>query len=99
MLGKLVEYLEHGGAGRRGGVRIVAEDALGLRCATDVRAYLRYEAASNVVYARYGASVLCPYDAERVPEEVLLDALRPPPEVLETGAARRSDLYMDPRAF
>jgi anti-sigma regulatory factor (Ser/Thr protein kinase) len=80
-------------------LRIVAEQALALRHPVDVRAYLRYEAASNVAYERFDAAVLCPYDAGRLPAEILDAALQTHPEVLEDGRARRSERFADPRAF
>jgi anti-sigma regulatory factor (Ser/Thr protein kinase) len=99
MLASLVAYLERHGTPGRGRVRVVAEQELTSRAAADVRAYMRYEAAFNVAYSQFNASVLCPYDAERLPEAIIEDALRTHPDVLDNGSARRSELFMDPRAF
>src|SRR4029453_18955433 len=99
MLASVLDYLERRGARGGGRVRIVAEQALALRDPADVRAYMRYEAASNVAYARFDATVLCPYDAASLPCAIVRDALPPHPEVLDDGAPRPSERYVDPRSF
>src|SRR4051795_2933819 len=63
MFRRIVDYLECHGTPGRGRVRIVAEQALAMRSAADIRAYMRYEAAANLVVGRFDACVLCPYDA------------------------------------
>jgi anti-sigma regulatory factor (Ser/Thr protein kinase) len=99
MLASVLDYLERHGTPGGGRVRIVAEQALALRDPADVRAYMRYEAASNVAYARFDANVLCPYDAASLPDAIVRDALRTHPEVLDDGAPRPSERYVDPRSF
>jgi anti-sigma regulatory factor (Ser/Thr protein kinase) len=95
LLGKLERHATHG----RGRMRIVAEQALARRRPPDVRAYMRFEAASNIAYERYDVSVLCPYDAARLPDEVVRAALETHPHVLEDDRARPSDSFVDPRSF
>jgi anti-sigma regulatory factor (Ser/Thr protein kinase) len=99
MFETVLDYLERHGMPGRGCLRIVAEQALAARRPVDVRAYMRYEAASNVAYERYDASVLCPYDAAALPDEILHAALHTHPEVLEHGRVRPSERFVDPRAF
>jgi anti-sigma regulatory factor (Ser/Thr protein kinase) len=99
MFATVVNYLSRHGSPGRGRVRIVAEQALAWRTPVDVRAYMRYEAAANVMYRRFAASVLCPYDASRLPELVVLDALRTHPEVLDGERPRRNEAFVDPRVF
>lgn len=99
MFRTVMDYLERHGTPGRGRVRIVAEQALALRAPADRRAYMRYEAASNVAYTRYAASVLCPYDAKLLPDEILRDALCTHPRVLEDGRTRPNDRFVDPRSF
>ena len=99
MLGAVLGYLEDHSESRPGQVRIVAEQALARRDPAGVRAYMRYEAASNVAYARFHAAVLCPYDAASLSDAIVQDALRTHPEVLDGGTARPSERYVDPRAF
>ena len=99
MFQTMIDHLQRHAAPGSRRVRIVAEQALALRHPVDVRAYLRYEAASNVAYERFDAAVLCPYDAGRLPAEILDAALQTHPEVLEDGRARRSERFADPRSF
>ena len=99
MLNAVLDYLERHGQPGRGQARIVAEQTLALRDPAHVRAYMRYEAASNVAYARFDAAVLCPYDAASLPDAIVQDALRTHPEVLDDGTPRPSERYVDPRAF
>jgi anti-sigma regulatory factor (Ser/Thr protein kinase) len=99
MFQAVLAQLERHGTPGRGRVRIVAEQALACRHPADVRAYLRYEAASNVAYERYDAAVLCPYDAEGLGDEILRAALQTHPRVLERDRLRDSESFIDPRAF
>jgi anti-sigma regulatory factor (Ser/Thr protein kinase) len=95
MFASIVGRLER----HRGKVRVVAEQALGRRAPVDVRAYMRYEAASTLAYEAYGASVACPYDAGRLPAGILEAALRTHPAILDNGRSRPSEAYVDPRDF
>lgn len=45
--------------------RVVAEQALVTRTTSETRAYLRYEAAADVAYEPFAASVLSSYDISR----------------------------------
>jgi anti-sigma regulatory factor (Ser/Thr protein kinase) len=63
------------------------------------RAYMRFEAAANVAYRRFAASVLCPYDAGGLPDAVLEDALRTHPQILTRDGPRATEAFVDPRAF
>jgi len=99
MLRTLMDYLQRHAASRQGAVRVVAEQRLARRTPADVRAYMRYEAASNVAYRRHAVSVLCPYDAAELPDEIVEDAFRTHPIVLAPSGARFSELFSDPRAF
>jgi len=99
MLSAMLDLVEGDRAPRSGRVRVVAEQALLRRAPVDVRAYMRYEAAANEVFGGYDASILCPYDTARLPDEIIEAALRTHPAVVEDGGERRSAAYMDPRAF
>src|SRR4051794_2192086 len=70
MFDEVVGFLARYGTPGNGRVRIVAEQP-GLRSDAERRAYMRYEAAANVAYRRFAASVLCPYDAGRLPDTVI----------------------------
>lgn len=99
MLRLLLGYVERHAGPEEGRVRIVAESELARRSPADIRAYMRYEAAANLVYSRYPVSVLCPYDAVRLPEAILQDALRTHPQVMEHDDPRQNGRFADPRAF
>ena len=60
---------------------------------------LGYEAAANVAYRPFAASVLCPYDAGRLPEHIVRDALRTHPEILVGEQVRPNAAFVDPRQF
>lgn len=99
MFRELLGRLEGGASPGRGSMRIVAEQALERRQPADVRAYMRYEAASNIVFEGYDVSVLCPYDAARLPDEIVDAALETHPHVLGDERARPSGSFVDPRSF
>jgi anti-sigma regulatory factor (Ser/Thr protein kinase) len=94
MLSSLLERLAEPGR-----VRVVAEQALATRTPAEIRAFMRYEAAANVAYRPYAASVLCPYDVSRLPDAVLERAQQTHPHLVEGHAGRASDRFMDPREF
>lgn len=58
--------------------------------------WTRYEAALNRALARYAARVVCPYDVRRLPSDVVEDARRTHPHVLELDRRAASDRYVDP---
>ena len=99
----LVERLERRRAAGEGRVRMVNELALAPASPGDASAYarhhMRYEAASNHIYERFGTVALCPYDAERLPDAVLEDAVRTHPLILRRGQDRPNERFEDPRAF
>jgi anti-sigma regulatory factor (Ser/Thr protein kinase) len=95
VLGQLERHATPG----RGRLRLIAEHPLTLRQPADVRDYMRYEAAGNIAYDRYDVSVLCPYDAGQLPDEIVHAALETHPHVLEGDATRPSELFRDPRSY
>jgi len=94
----VVEWLRaHTAPGRA--ARVVAEQDLAGRAETDIAAYLRAEAAANVIYQPYAVSVLCPFNVSSLPEGVLHDAQRTHPELAREGVVASSPLYSDPAQF
>ena len=90
-----MEWLRaHAAPGRA--ARVVAEQDLAGRAETEIAAYLRAEAAANVIYQPYAVSVLCPFDASSLPEGVLHDAQRTHPELAREGVVASSPLYTRP---
>ncbi len=89
------ERLEEG-AGR---LRVIGEPVWPRTSARAVAEWKRYESAINVAWASIPVSVVCPYDASELPEDVVADATRTHP-VLRTGRGTRpSPRYTDPEVF
>jgi CheY-like chemotaxis protein len=85
-----------GGAGR---VRIIGEPVWPRTPARAVAEWKRYESALNVAWASTPAWVVCPYDANQLPEDIVSDATRTHP-ILRTGRGTRpSPRYTDPEVF
>jgi anti-sigma regulatory factor (Ser/Thr protein kinase) len=81
---------EHPDAAR---VRIIGEPIWPGRSATEYPACVQHEALINLAFAGRPATILCPYDAEGLPPEVLADAEATHPMVLDAGAPRASTSY------
>jgi anti-sigma regulatory factor (Ser/Thr protein kinase) len=94
----MVDWLRRNATGERR-VRVVAEPPLARRPQVQVADYLRAEAAANVVYRPYAVSILCPYDASALHQDVLLDAQRIHPELMHDNGVVASSLFTDPRDF
>jgi anti-sigma regulatory factor (Ser/Thr protein kinase) len=99
MLAGVVDFIKRHGMPGRGRVRVAAEQPLATRSSMLTRSYLRYEAAANIAYRPFAASVLCAYDASRLREQTVRDALRTHPELLTEHGPRRSQTFVDPRVF
>ena len=82
-----------------GRARVITEPPLAGQAAAQVADYLRTEAAANLFYSQFAVSVLCPYDASALPEDVLADAQRTHPELVRDGRVAASALFADPRDF
>jgi DNA-binding NarL/FixJ family response regulator len=84
------------GAGR---VRIIGEPVWPSTSARAVAEWKRYESALNVAWASTPSWVVCPYDANELPDDIVSDAKRTHP-VLRTGRGTRpSPHYTDPEVF
>lgn len=80
-------------------VRLVAEQSLALRTSPEVLDYLRMESAANVVFGSSGLSILCPYDAATLSEEVLETCRGAHPGLVRNGADIESASYRPPAEF
>src|SRR3954452_6448407 len=99
MLSSLLQRFVIFGTPGEGQIRVVAEQPLAARTPVEMRAYLRYEAAANVAYRPFAASVLCPYDTSTLPDTVLQHALQTHPHVLDGATARDGEAFIEPQAF
>jgi CheY-like chemotaxis protein len=80
-------------------VKIIGEPVWPRTSARTVAEWKRYESALNVAWASTPAWVVCPYDANELPAEIVADAKRTHP-VLRTGPGTRpSPCYTDPEVF
>jgi DNA-binding NarL/FixJ family response regulator len=80
-------------------VRIIGEPVWPRTSARAVAEWKRYESALNIAWASMPTTVVCPYDANALTEEVVSDAKRTHP-VLRTGSGTRpSPRYTDPEVF
>ncbi len=89
------ERLEEG-AGR---LRVIGEPVWPRTSARAVAEWKRYESAINVAWASTPVSVVCPYDANELPEDVVADATRTHPLLLTGRGTRPSPHYTDPEVF
>jgi len=80
-------------------MRVIGEPVWPRTSARAVAEWKRYESAINVAWASTPVSVVCPYDANELTEDVVADAKRTHP-VLRTGRRTRPSLrYTDPEVF
>ncbi len=76
--------------------RIIGEPVWAGRSADEYPACVQHEALINVAFAGRVASILCPYDAARLPAEVLDDAACTHPVLVDVDARTDSPRYTDP---
>lgn len=79
--------------------RVVAEQELARKTVLEVADYHRIEAAANVVYGAYPVSILCPYDAAALSEEVLSACAQTHGYLRERQGLRISEHFVDPSQF
>ncbi|MET9392061.1 anti-sigma factor RsbA family regulatory protein [Streptomyces sp. NPDC006624] len=76
-------------AGRR--VRIVGEPFWAGRSGTEYPACAQHEALINAAFQGRPATILCPYDSERLPGHVLADVYATHPTVIPAGSRTEQD--------
>ncbi|WP_055489089.1 anti-sigma factor RsbA family regulatory protein [Streptomyces sp. TP-A0356] len=74
-------------------VRIIGEPIWPGRTSTEYPACVQHEALINAAFTSREATILCPYDAEGLEEQVLADAWATHPVVLDEHGERVSDAY------
>ncbi|MEU9037036.1 sensor histidine kinase [Streptomyces sp. NPDC048352] len=78
--------------------RIVGEPIWPGRTAAEVLEATRHEALINTAFAGRDATILCPYDVTGLSEDVVADARRTHPTVIEKGRELPSPAYTDAAA-
>jgi anti-sigma regulatory factor (Ser/Thr protein kinase) len=71
-------------------VRFVGEPIWPGRSAAEICEATRHEALINRAFRHSGATILCPYDVARLPDEVIADARRTHPVLITAGQPERS---------
>jgi anti-sigma regulatory factor (Ser/Thr protein kinase) len=74
-------------------VRIIGEPIWADRSDTEYPACAQHEALINLAFTGRAVTILCPYDTTALSEQVLADALRTHPVIVEGGGWRTSDAY------
>ncbi|MEV0379446.1 sensor histidine kinase [Nonomuraea sp. NPDC050643] len=82
-----------------GTVRIIGEPVWEGRTPPEENEWTRYESVLNAAFVRSPAWILCPYDARRLPAQIVADARRTHPHVVTGAGTRDSDAYSDPADF
>jgi anti-sigma regulatory factor (Ser/Thr protein kinase) len=87
--------------GRNGGgrLRLIGEPPWAIGRQAQLRDWARYESVLNVAFASYPLTLICPYDARVLPDEVIAHARSTHPEIVEPNAAVQSDDYEEPLGF
>ncbi|MEU3660181.1 anti-sigma factor RsbA family regulatory protein [Streptomyces sp. NPDC032940] len=74
-------------------VRIIGEPIWAGRSAAEYPACAQHEALINAAFTGRPATILCPYDVSRLDAEVLADARRTHPTVVDEGREAASEAY------
>lgn len=80
-------------------IRIVADAAWAGRLAPQVAEWFRYESIVNLALASSPATIMCSYDGQTLPGDVLIDARRTHPEIAEAREVTASLGYQEPADF
>lgn len=78
---------------------VVAEQPLASQTDQQVADLMRADAAANVVFRPFPVTYLCPYNAAELTPEVLRQAQRTHPQLLQGGKIGTSELFTDPADF
>jgi anti-sigma regulatory factor (Ser/Thr protein kinase) len=89
--------LERVDAGTR--VRLMGEPPWALGHEALIRDWARHESVVNVAFASLPATLICPYDAQALPPDVLDHACDTHPEIVDAAGSSPSRTYEDPRDF
>ncbi|MBO0826621.1 MAG: sensor histidine kinase [Streptosporangiales bacterium] len=77
-------------------VAMIGEPVWAERSDGEYAAAVQHEALINLAFADRDATIMCPYDARRLPRAWLADAERTHPVLVDGGATRDSTGYGDP---
>ncbi|MGK5628741.1 anti-sigma factor RsbA family regulatory protein [Streptomyces sp. URMC 123] len=94
--GRILAALQDFADRHPGPVSIVGEPIWAERSTAEVLEATRHEALINAAFTGRPATILCPYDTAGLAEEVVADAYRTHPTLIESGREWSSDRYTDP---
>ncbi len=84
---------------RGGRARLMGEPPWAVGHEAQVRDWARHESVTNVAFEGRPVTLICPYDARALPEEVLGHAGATHPEIVDAGGVSASASYEDPIDF
>jgi anti-sigma regulatory factor (Ser/Thr protein kinase) len=84
---------------RGGRARLMGEPPWAVGHEAQVRDWARHESVTNVAFEGRPVTLICPYDARALPEEVLGHARATHPEIVDADGVSASDSYEDPIDF
>jgi anti-sigma regulatory factor (Ser/Thr protein kinase) len=88
---------EHAWIGGR--ARLIAEPPWAVGHEAQVRDWARHESVINLAFAGQPLTLICPYDASALPEEILRHARGTHPEIVDRDGVSASPSYEDPNDF
>jgi CheY-like chemotaxis protein len=94
-----VRYLHDRLARGASRVRIIGQPEWQITSAAAVAEWKRFEAEVSVDMASLPVSFVCPYDAQELPEDIVVDALRTHPLLRSGHGTRPSPRYTEPAVF
>jgi anti-sigma regulatory factor (Ser/Thr protein kinase) len=91
--GRIIPELRAFADRHRGAVRIISEPVWDLRTDVEYPACALHEALVNYAFSGRDLSILCPYDMSTLPHDVLADAEKTHPVVIDASGHRPSDHF------
>jgi transcriptional regulator with XRE-family HTH domain len=92
-------FLRDARAGGAPWTGVIGEPVWAGRSAQEVAAWTRYESVVNLAFAAWPVSLMCPYDVSNADPQIIADARRTHPELLEDGNRQTSPYYEAPETF
>jgi transcriptional regulator with XRE-family HTH domain len=80
-------------------IRIIADAVWAGRSEPQITDWFRYESTVNLALASSPTTIICSYDGQTLPSDVLADARRTHPEVAGAGDVTPSVSYQEPADF
>ena len=80
-------------------IRVLGEAGWSGGTDAEIATWTRYESMVNLAFASAPATMVCTYDEQAFPVDVIADARRTHPEVAHGSAASASPTYQEPEAF